>query len=499
MSISLSKYVDITSGVGAGAAVPTRDLIGRFFTTNPLVPVGGNLEFGSADEVLTYFGAASEEYARAAFYFGWVSKNITRAQKISFSRWAATAVGSTIYGKVANYAVSSFTSVTTGDFSLTLGGFTYSMTAISFSGNTTLADCAADVQTKIRAQTGGGVAWTGATVTYDATRKSFNLVSGATGDDTIAVAAGTITNILPLLGWDTGAILSNGSNAQTVTEVLSNSASASNNFGSFAFVDTLTQDQIVEAATWNDTQNVQFIYSVPCTSANYAALVAALADIGGVTLTLAPLAAEFPEQCPMMILAATDYTQRNAVQNYQFQQFTLTPSVTTDADYELYSGVDVNFYGQTQTAGTQIAFYQRGVMQGLPVDPLDQNTYSNEIWLKDAAGAAIMTLLLAVPRVPANSSGRAQLLSIIQSVIDQALFNGTISVGRTLTSTQKLYINELTGNTNAWRQVQNLGWWLDVVITPYVESGTTKYKAVYTLIYAKDDVIRKVEGRDILI
>ena len=29
MAISLTRYVDITSGVGAGAIVPTRDLVGR--------------------------------------------------------------------------------------------------------------------------------------------------------------------------------------------------------------------------------------------------------------------------------------------------------------------------------------------------------------------------------------------------------------------------------------------------------------------------------------
>lgn len=38
MSISITRYVDITSGVGAGSVVPTRDLVGRLFTANDLVP-----------------------------------------------------------------------------------------------------------------------------------------------------------------------------------------------------------------------------------------------------------------------------------------------------------------------------------------------------------------------------------------------------------------------------------------------------------------------------
>lgn len=499
MSISLSRYVDITSSVGAGASVAMRDLIGRFFTSNPLVPTHSYVEFDSADEVLNYFGSTSEEYARSAFYFGWISKNGTRPQKISFARWANTSVGSTIYGKVANYAVSTFSSITDGDFTLTLGGHTHHLTAIDFTGVVTLTNIATTVQTNIRAYSAGGAAWTGATVTYDSTRKSFDLVSGAAGDDEIAVSAGTTTDIASLLGWLVGAILSNGSASQTIPEVLAESAEASNNFGSFTFVDDITDDQIVDAATWNQTQNNMFIYSARCTESNAASLAGDLADIGGCCLTLAPISTEYPEQVPMMILAATDYTQAAAVQNYMFQEFNLTASVTSNADANTYDDINVNYYGQTQTAGQQRKFYQRGVMFGISTNPRDQNTYANEIWFKDAAGAAIMTLLLALPRVSANAAGRIQLMSIIQSVIDQALFNGIISVGRTFTTTQKVYISEITNDPNAWRQVQNIGWWLDVVMTPYSEDGVTRYKAVYTLIYAKDDIIRKVEGRDILI
>ncbi|OYW78788.1 MAG: hypothetical protein B7Z19_06545, partial [Polynucleobacter sp. 32-46-5] len=86
-------------------------------------------------------------------------------------------------------------------------------------------------------------------------------------------------------------------------------------------------------------------------------------------------------------------------------------------------------------------------------------------------------------------------------VIDQALVNGVISVGKPLTSAQQIYITNATGDDTAWRQVQSEGYWIDVEIVAYVDTitGTTKYKAVYVLIYSKDDVIRKVEGTDVLI
>ena len=500
MAISITRYVDITSGVGAGAAVSTRELIGRFFTTNELVPTGSQIEFESADEVGDYFGTSSNEYDRAVFYFGWVSKNITAPQKISFARWADDATAPQIFGVKGAQALASWTAITSGAFTLTIGGVSNTMSSMNFSAAGSLSAVAAIVQAAIRAA-GTGAQWDNATVVWNSTRQSFDFEGGATGAAVITVTAGSGgSDIAAQLGWlSATTVISDGAAAQTITEVLSDSANADNNFGSFTFIPTLSNDEIVEAAEWNLAQNNLFMYSVRCTSSDATTLSGLLADIGGVCLTLSPDAGEYPEQVPMMILAATDYAARNSVQNYMFQQFNLSPSVTTNTDATTYDDLRVNYYGQTQSAGQLIEFYQRGVMQGLPVDPRDQNTYANEIWLKDAATAAIMTILLAMPRIPANAKGRAQLLAILQGVINQALFNGTISVGKPLTTAQKEYINEITGSATAWQQVQNVGYWVDAQIVTYVESGVTRYKAVYTLIYAKDDVIRKVEGRDILI
>ncbi len=498
-TIPISRYVAITSGVVGAAAVPERELIGRFFTINPLAPTNTVLEFTSAADVATYFGSISDEYKRAVFYFGWVSKNATAPQKISFARWASANVASTIYGNVATYTLSQFTSVTTGDFTLTLGGFTHHITAIDTHLAASLAAVATDIEDAIQAYTGGGPAWTAATVTYNSTRKSFDLVSGLTGDDTISVTAGVTVDMAALLGWETGAIFSNGLDEQTITDVLTSSASTSNNFGSFAFIPALTIDEITEAAVWNNAQNVQFIYSVGVSAANASAWNTALVDIGGTTLTLSPLATQYPEVAPMMVFAATNYEARNSVQNYEFQMFNLTASVSTSANANLYDGLRINYYGQTQNAGQLISFYQKGVMFGLPTDPADQNLYANEIWLKAAMTSSLMTLLLGLAKLSANSTGRAQVLAIIQGVINRAVANGTISVGKTLTDTQRAYVTNATGDNLAWHQVQNNGYWVDAEVVPYVESSVTKYKIVYTLIYSKDDVIRKIEGSDQLI
>ena len=83
MAIDFRKYVDITSGVVGGAGVKRKDLIPRIFTTNELVPPDTVLQFGSADlsVIGELFGTASEEYKRASFYFGFLSKTTQKQSK----------------------------------------------------------------------------------------------------------------------------------------------------------------------------------------------------------------------------------------------------------------------------------------------------------------------------------------------------------------------------------------------------------------------------------
>lgn len=510
MTINFSRYIDITSGVGAGATVPLRDLIGRLFTINPLLSPQSFIEFTSAEEVGLYFGTTSEEYLRALFYFSWISKKITRAQKIAFARWVETAVAPTIFGFVKTQTLGTYTAITTGSFGMTIGADVNTFTGLDFSGAASLAAVAAILQTAIRTKT--GTQWTAATVVYNSTRGSFDFTGGSAVAAAISVQEGVGgVPIAAILGWlpaavningvfSNGAITNPGSAAETVTETLTASANASNNFGSFLFLPTLSLANVILAANWNKAQNVQYMYTVRVLSADVAAwssILTGVGAIGGVGLTLANISTEYPEQVPMMIEAATDYTTVNAVQNYMFQQFILTPEVTTDTAADLMDAARVNYYGRTQDAGRFIDFYQRGVLMGIATDPRDMNVYANEQWLKDAAGAAIMTLLLSLSRISANTQGRSQILTTLQSVINQALNNGTISVGKTLTNAQILYITELTGDPQAWHQVQTIGYWVNCTIVSF--GDPLQYKAVYTLVYSKDDAIRKVDGTHVLI
>lgn len=505
MTISFRRYVDIVSGVGAGAAVRLRELVGRIFTNNLRLPAGSFLEVTSADDAGAYFGTTSIEYRMAQFYFGFISKNITRANKMSFARWVDVNVAPRIFGTAQHSTLVQLKAIVAGALNLTMGGATQNIVGLNFSAAVDLAGVAAILQTAIRLN--ADPQWATATVTFSAQRNAFELTGGVAGISPISVNPATAASIASAFGWLPGsAIYAPGAVAQTALDAFTTSHLANDNFGSFTFTPRLTADVWDGILRANDALNVKFMALVPVpdipTGAGYYAM---WAGISGGGLVLSPVAAdptlqEYPELAPMALMAATDYNRRNSVQNYMYQQFTLTPTVQSNADADAADVARINYYGRTQTAGQPIDFFQRGVLLGLPVDPVDMNVYANEMWFKDLVGASIMELLLALSRVSANATGRSQLIAVIMAKIDQALFNGTISVGKPMGITQKLYISQLTGDELAWHQVQNIGYWLDCAISSYVTvDGRTEWKALYVLIYSKDDAIRKVEGSHVLI
>lgn len=515
MSISLKKYIDISSGVGGASGVQSRDLIGRYLTSSSVLLPGEIATFLSLNDVGLRFASNSPEYLAAADYFGFVSKLATGPQMLSMARWVKTATApliSGITGVTGSSALTAIQAATSITFEVTdnVGTVTpVNITNINLTAASDFATVAADLQTAFRANANPQL--TNCTVAYTAATGQFTFSGSLTGSGSVTVQAGSnpTTDVGKQIGWlaSDGAIYTNGYAAQTPVQAIQTTTNQSDDFGAFGFLDSTTnpvtplaQADIVAVAQWNHAQNNKFIYCVPCSIPQASVLEPLLIGFSGCALTVANN--DFAEFEPMEILAATDYTRTNASQSYMFYQFAnRQPTVTDTATSDSLDALRTNYNGQTMQAGSQITFYQRGVLMGSPsTAAVDMNTYANEMWLKDNIATAILAAFLALPRIPANDTGRGIILSNIQYSLDQALDNGTISVGKVLSALQKSFITQVSGDPKAWQTVQTAGYWIDVVISSYVTSDQrTEYKATYVLIYSKDDVVRKVIGSDILI
>lgn len=496
MAIPQTKYVNIISAVGGASQVSQRDLMGRFFTSNPLVPAGAVVEFSGGStaalkSVADYFGTASIEYTYASYYFSYVSKKGTTPQKISFAPYAASATSARLYGAVKSAPLTSFTALTNATLSFKVDNTNFNLTGINLASATSLSAVATIIRTAITTAHADT-----ANIEYNETLQRFVISSVATGaDHTITYATGTLAELLGMNAGNTGAVKSDSSAAQTALEALTESAELSNNFFSFMFIPNIT-DEKTAIAEWVHNQNVRYMWSFNCGAATASDYATALKDYDGVALTLSN-GIRKNEILPMAVAAAINYDVANAAVDFMYQQAPfMDVSVSSATDAATYDALRVNYYGSTQQAGNLISFYQDGVLMG---SITSMGVYTNEAWLKDAITTNILNLRLSLDTLPANETGLGYVKLSIQEIIEKALFNGVISVGKTLDSTQKAYVAQITGEADAWQDIQSVGYWLTAKVEKYTEHGVEKYKVNYLLVYAKGDSINFVDGRDILI
>lgn len=495
MPIKSTLYVDITSGVIGASSVKTQELTGRRFTTNPLVPVGKIvtvLPGGAAD----YFGSGTDEARFASQYFSYISPApASQANNLQFAAYSPTARTPTIFGSKLAYTLAQFKAVTSGSLSIRLGDSEAQLSAIDLSAATSFADIATTIQTALRLQSGAQYA--AVAVAFDAVKNEFSITGSVAqpGDAKfIPVTGGTDIGAMMGLGG-VGAVESPGSAAQTPLEAFVAAEQITDSFGSASFQGVLPIEQTLDLAAYVAEQNIKYQLYATVDRTNYETYSAALIGTPSVGLVLNATANEWKESLPMAIMAATDYQRRNATINYMFRQASLTADVTDTAEAIALNDARINYYGDTAVAGQTILFFQRGFLMGGVTAPVDMNVHANEQWFKAAAAAALLSMQLALNKIPANDDGRGYILVQLADLISQAKFNGTISVGKTLTTLQKVAITQLTGDDDAWQSVQTDGVWYDVVIVPVVQtSGVTEYVAKYTIAYSKNDVVRKIEG-----
>lgn len=507
MSIPMKKYIAITSAVANTEQAARKDLIARVFTTNPLFAANTVYEFASSSDVAAFAGSSSIEASLAAAYFGWISKTANQPQKISFMRYSFEAIAPFIYSTNKITPLAAFKAITDGSMTINLGGVAYSITGVDLSSVEDYAGVAATLQTAIRTNTEGGALYTNATVEYQPSNTSFVLTGGEAGanDINFATAGAEGTDLSSLVGWNIASapVVSNGTKEATITDILNKTIDISTNFLTFGFINPADAYNNLDAiGAWVDEQNNQYRLSFDLGNANYSEGIATASKYSGMTAQyninygIEGLVPAWLMSC--ILPATTNYENANAVKNYMYQEFSAFPISVGNDDGTLYQtldGLNINYNGQTQKSGKTIAFYQNG----FNTDGTDTAIFDNEAWLKDAISTEMLNAFLGLDFMSADTDGMAIMTGVLEGVADEALNNHVFGNTKTLTTTQKAYITQLTGNNEAWLDLQTKRYLYDVNIATESSNNSTVYVGEYTLFYLKNDVIRKVKGRDILI
>ena len=489
MPIAQTKYINIISTAGAVPTVSQRELIGRVFSSHYLIPTNTVIEFdGGASkglsEIGNYVGVNSAEYGFASKYFAFESKKGLKPKKIGFARYLTEAVPAYVVGK-SGVSLTDLKSITNGSLILNLNGENNEFSGINLSSANSLTNVASLISSAITNNL--------VVCEYDEDNGRFLLKTVATGDgQTLSVK---VSDLALALGFES-AIVSDGSEQKTAVECVSGMEEISNNFFTFTFLDSLGSGDVVALAQWVNSQNVRYMFSYTVNPTNAETIQALVKDYDGVALTL-DIYNQHAGFMPMAAIAAIDYTRPNAGIDMMYQQFDgVEPSVADNADADKYDGLKVNYYGATQQAGRQVAFYQNGILQG---SISSMGVFANEAWLKDNFFTNLLNLRLGLDSLPASQTGKSLVMNVMADTIELAKYNGVIQFGKTLSQLQKATITEITGNTDAWMSVQSAGYWLSADVVEYQEDGAQKYKITYLLVYGKGDSINFIDGRDILI
>lgn len=225
-----------------------------------------------------------------------------------------------------------------------------------------------------------------------------------------------------------------------------------------------------ESALYSGFKSVFLVQDVPVSSVNYGSWM-------------------FCAWC-----ATSNYSADQMADSIDFKSFPgATATVTDAASKHLRDAAHVNYIGKTQTHGLQREFMQPGVM----MDGTDAGVWRDAQWIKAAVEIGWLNAV-SRQKVPADHVGCAIVKGIVVGVAGRAIEAGAILVNKELDPETRASVNQYASNDGAADEVELTGYFVSAKIIPVTESGLTRYRIEYTLIYGKGDHIAKVVGSHIL-
>lgn len=494
MSIPASYIVDVTPRViSAGAAGIV--INGLFLTTNSQLPVATVKEFISATAVAEYFGFESDEYNAAVTYFAGYVNSFKKPASIKFARRVNENVSAYLRGAKYQGTLEALKLVSDGALNISINSEAIELTAIDFTSVTSYSDAALKIQSAINTAN----ATLSAVVTYNNIAGGFEISTKATGTASsigfaTAVSGGTDLGALLNLTSSAGAVLSPGLDEQTAAENMTQIAAIDSNFVTFTHLYNASADECIALGQWSNSQGVNYCF-LPWSNEAAALVDTSTDDIAssmiaaGVT-NFAPLYNDYNIASGVMgAFASVDWTRTNGAIDIAFKQVDgLAPTVTSESDASILDTKYYSYYGKFATKNTQFDFIYKGQIVG---DYINLSTYINAVWLNESFKNAVLTGITATGKVAYNDAGYTLIRAWLSDPVNQALNNGIIQTGVTLSEAQKAQVISETGSDITAELTAN-GYYL-LIQDPGASVRATGDSPVITFYYTDGGVVKKLQ------
>ena len=439
MTIPASDIVVVNPGVVGSGGNPLA-LNGVMLSQSAYLPTNAVQSFASADAVRAFFGAASAEYALAQTYFLGFDNSTVKPGTLLFAPFVATARAAWLQSGTLSAMSLTDLQALSGVLTVTINGVAKTSSSINLATASSFSDAASKIDAGF---VSGDVA-----VTWNAVNSTFLFTSPTTGAaSTMSVATGTLSAGL-MLTSATGAILSQGADADTPATAMDAVKAATQNWVDFMTMWEPVIEDKEAFAVWTNAQNQRFMYVCWDTDAQ--------AIVNGSTTCFGAIAKSLQydgvvpvyntkELAAFMLgtVASIDFSRLNGRITSAFKsQSGFVPTVT---DQQIAANLLENgysFYGAYATANDQFNFLYNGQMSGKWswVD-----TFVDQVYLNAQFQLALLSLLTTVKSIPYNESGYSLIRAAMIDPISQALNFGSIRTGITMSAQQKAVVNQAAG------------------------------------------------------
>lgn len=484
MTIPVSSIVNVNPGV-VGAGGNPLSLNGVILTKSTLLVTHTPQSFESADSVRAFFGPASEEYALAQVYFLGYDNSTIKPGTLIFAPYAETARPAWLRsGSLAGMTLAQLKAIPAGTLTITVDGVEAVSASINLGAATSFIDAASII----------GAAFTPALpCTWNPVNSTFTISSGTTGyTSTITFATGTIADALKFTS-STGAVISQGDDADTPTEAMDYVKAYTQNWVSFT---TMWEPTIADKeafAAWANAQNQRYVYVCWDTDAQ-AAVQGSTTCFGAIAKSMAyegVICVYDTVQLATFVLgaiASIDFTRTNGRITAAFKsQSGFEPTVT---DAQIAANLLENgysFYGSYATANSDFNFLYDGNMPG-KFKWLD--SFVNQVFLNSQLQLSLISLLTNINSVPYNEAGYSLIRAALTGPVNSALNAGVIRVGVTLSPSQKAQINQAAGR-DVTAILEQQGYYLQV-LDPGAQARGLRQSPICNLWYTDGGAVQKI-------
>ena len=493
-TIPFSQVVNVVPSVLSASGVAV-DLNGLMLTQNAYAPHGTILNFSTANDVASYFGASSTEASLASVYFNGYINSTQLPGSLLISHYCETAVSGWLRsGSLASMTLGQLQALGTGTLSLTVAGTLITSGTINLAGVTSFSAAATAIQAAFTSPP--------FTVVFDSTKNAFIFTTTTTGaTQTITYASGTLSTGL-MLTQATGAVISQGHAADTPAAYMTNVINYNQNWATFMTVWEASLTEKEAFATWSNSVAPRYLYvcqdsDINVLTANSTVTFGNYLQSNSLIGTLAIYGNNTHAAFACGFAASLDFNRLNGRATLDFkEQSGLIPSVSNASNYAAVVSNGYNAYGAygSNNPANNANWFTPGSVSG---KWLWADAYLNQIWLNAQLQLSLVTLLQQVGSIPYNTQGYSLINAACLDPINAAINFGAIRKGIQVSAAQAAEIQYALGY-NAAPVIASQGYVLQILPATAVTRAARQSPPI-TLYYQDGESVQQITLASIVI